>query len=74
MYWPRPAGSPKLPGSLSALSVHAPSSKIPFRGHRVDGINPRVPLKGSIRVPLRGCFRGSIGFRVWGYDINPAIP
>ena len=30
----------------------------------VDDINPRVPLKGSIWVPLRGSFKGSIGFRV----------
>ena len=28
----------------------------------VDDINPEVPLKGSIRVALRGSFKGSIGF------------
>ena len=30
----------------------------------VDDLNPRVPLKvkGSVRVPLRGSFQGSIGF------------
>ena len=27
-------------------------------------IQPGVPLKGSIRGPLRGSFKGSIGFRV----------
>ena len=36
----------------------------------VDGENPGVPLKGSIRVPLRAPLKGSIGFR----DINPALP
>ena len=28
----------------------------------VDDVNPKVPLKGSARVPLRGSFEGSIGF------------
>ena len=34
---------------------------------RVDDINPGVPLKGSIRVPLRGSHKGIdrvLGFRV----------
>ena len=46
-------------------------------GFRVDDINPGVPLKGSVRVPLRASFKGSVGlwglgFRVDG--INPALP
>ena len=27
-------------------------------------VNPGVPLKGSIRVPLRGSFKGSIRVRL----------
>ena len=27
-----------------------------------DDTNPRVPLKGSIRVALRGSFKGFLGF------------
>ena len=43
-------------------------------GFRVQGLGLRVkgwefptvraPLKGSIRVPLRGSYKGSAGFRV----------
>ena len=48
-------------------------------GGRVDDINAGVPVKGSIRVPLRGSFKGSIGFSGLGFrasvdDINPASP
>ena len=42
-------------------------------GGTVDGINP-VPLKGSIRVPLRASFKGSIGFLGFRDDIHPALP
>ena len=39
----------------------------------VDDINPGVPLKGSIRVALRGSFKGSIGF--WAVlDLTRTIP
>ena len=38
-------------------------------------INPGVPGKGSIRVPLRGSFKGSIGFRAHTVDdISAALP
>ena len=28
---------------------------------KTDDMNPGVPLKASIRVPLRGSFKGSVG-------------
>ena len=36
-----------------------------------DDVNPRVPLKGSVRVPLRGSFKGSI--RCYGLGLMISI-
>ena len=49
-------------GALRGLGLRL--ALLGLRIDTVDGQNPRVPLKveGSIRVPLRGSFKGSIGF------------
>ena len=38
-------------------------------GPTVDDMNPGAPLKGSIRVPLRGSFKESIGFQGLGFRL-----
>ena len=48
-----------------------------FRVLRLKVQGCTVALKGSIRVPLRGSFKGSIGvlgFRVEVDDRTPALP
>ena len=65
--------------SISALGTEL----VAFRGADgkapgvpgVHNIDPGVPLQGSIRVPLRGSFKvsiGGLGFRT--DDRNPALP
>ena len=68
---------PKCPqlGTIRALlrgtwGAQASFEDVEPSGRTVDDMNPAlprdswVPLKGSIRVPLERCYKGSIGIRV----------
>ena len=43
------------------MASRAQGTSLWVRG-AVDDINPRLPLRGSLLAPLRGSFKGSIGF------------
>ena len=56
---PEPKPNALNPETFNPETLNPETPKQPLS--TADDINPGVPLKGSIRVPLRSSFKGSIG-------------